>query len=95
MVCSSEIRAVVNPMSVVDRGGGGEGGGGVMYIHKITQISFCFWQSCSTNFTTANSYSIHTELYSAGRFGKSYSTMLYQDCSKSLMGVHNPDMYFR
>lgn len=37
-----EIRAVVNPMSVVDSGGGGRGGGVVMYIHKITQISFCF-----------------------------------------------------
>lgn len=88
MVCSSEIRAVVNPMSVVDRGGGG---GGDIHSQNHTNILL---------FLTILLYklypgTLHTELYSAGRFGKSYSTMFYQDCSKSLMGVHNPDMYFR
>lgn len=86
MVCSSEIRAVVNPMSVVDRGGGG---GGDIHSQNHTNI-LLFLTILLYKF-----YTLHTELYSAGRFGKSYSTMFYQDCSKSLMGVHNPDMYFR
>lgn len=73
-------------MSVVDRGGGG---GGWYTFTKSHKYSFVF-DNLALQF-----YTLHTELYSAGRFGKSYSTMFYQDCSKSLMGVHNPDMYFR
>lgn len=36
--CSSEIRAVVNPMSVVDRGGGGRGGGSDVHSQNHTNI---------------------------------------------------------
>lgn len=91
MVCSSEIRAVVNPMSVVDRGGGG---GGWYTFTKSHKYPFVF-DNLALQILALQIHTLHTELYSAGRFGKSYSTMFYQDCSKSLMGVHNPDMYFR
>lgn len=38
MVCSSEIRVVVNPMSVVDRGG--EGGGSDVHSHTNILLFF-------------------------------------------------------
>lgn len=91
MVCSSEIRAVVNSMSVVDRGGGG---GSDVHSQNHTNI-LLFFDNLALQILPLQIHTLHTELYSAGRFGKSYSTMFYQDCSKSLMGVHNPDMYFR